>query len=162
MNVKEYNECVEMHADALYRFVLKNLRNADVAKDVVQDSFEKLWLKAPHIEYSGAKSYLYTIAYHATIDVIRKEKPAADVAELPEFEQSGVSQAMPDLKRILDAGLKKLNEMQRSVILLRDYEGYSYAEIGEITGLNESQVKVTIYRARVALKDFIGKLDNVI
>jgi RNA polymerase sigma-70 factor (ECF subfamily) len=45
---------------------------------------------------------------------------------------------------------------------LRDYEGYSYEEIGEITGLNESQVKVYIYRARLALKQYIGSLENVL
>jgi RNA polymerase sigma-70 factor (ECF subfamily) len=46
--------------------------------------------------------------------------------------------------------------------MLRDYEGYSYEEIGEITTLSESQVKVYIYRARTAMKEFIGKIENVI
>jgi RNA polymerase sigma-70 factor (ECF subfamily) len=62
----------------------------------------------------------------------------------------------------LDKALNTLNEIQRSVILLRDYEGYSYEEIGEITGSNESQVKVYIYRARLALKQYIGSLENVL
>jgi RNA polymerase sigma-70 factor (ECF subfamily) len=46
--------------------------------------------------------------------------------------------------------------------MLRDYEGYSYEEIGKITGLNESQVKVYIYRARLNLKEYIGSLENVV
>jgi len=46
--------------------------------------------------------------------------------------------------------------------MLRDYEGYAYNEIGEITGLNESQVKVYIYRARLFLKKYIGSLDVVV
>jgi DNA-directed RNA polymerase specialized sigma24 family protein len=46
--------------------------------------------------------------------------------------------------------------------MLRDFEGYTYEEIGEITGLNESQVKVYIYRARLALKEYIGSIENVI
>jgi RNA polymerase sigma-70 factor (ECF subfamily) len=58
--------------------------------------------------------------------------------------------------------LETLSEIQRNVILLRDYQGYSYAEIGEITGLNESQVKVYIYRARLALKEYLGSIDNLI
>ncbi|MCK5078762.1 MAG: RNA polymerase sigma factor, partial [Bacteroidales bacterium] len=58
--------------------------------------------------------------------------------------------------------LAKLNEVQRSVVLLRDYEGYSYHEIGEITGLNESQVKVYLYRARVYLKNYIVSPEHVI
>jgi len=67
-----------------------------------------------------------------------------------------------DIKEILDEGLRRLSEIQQSVILLRDYEGYSYEEIGEITGLNESQVKVYIYRARVFLKNYIGQIERVI
>ena len=46
--------------------------------------------------------------------------------------------------------------------MLRDYEGYAYREIAEITGLSESQVKVYIYRARVFLKHYVGSMENVI
>jgi RNA polymerase sigma-70 factor (ECF subfamily) len=66
------------------------------------------------------------------------------------------------LQEILHEALERLSEIQRSVILLRDYEGYSYQEIGEITGLSESQVKVYIYRGRVFLKNYIGKLEYIL
>jgi len=46
--------------------------------------------------------------------------------------------------------------------MLRDYEGYDYAAIGEITGLSESQVKVYIFRARVFLKEYLVSIDNVL
>ena len=67
-----------------------------------------------------------------------------------------------DLNEILNNAVEKLPKIQKSVILLRDYEGYSYSEIGDITNLNESQVKVYIYRARLFLKNYIGSLDTVI
>ena len=67
-----------------------------------------------------------------------------------------------DLKQVVNEAVSKLPEVQKSVIMLRDYEGYSYEEIGNITGLNESQVKVYIYRARTFLKEYIGNLENVI
>ena len=51
--------------------------------------------------------------------------------------------------------LEKLPAVQRSVILLRDYEGYNYREIGEITGLSEPQVKTYIFRGRVALRNYL-------
>ena len=72
------------------------------------------------------------------------------------------SQSQPDLQRVLEAGLAQLPEVQRSVVLLRDLEGYSYEEIAELTGLNLTQVKVYIYRGRTALKDYIGKLELVL
>jgi RNA polymerase sigma-70 factor (ECF subfamily) len=66
------------------------------------------------------------------------------------------------LMELLDMALGRLPHIQRTVVLLRDYEGYSYEEIGRITGLNESQVKVYIFRARMFLKNFIGKPEQVI
>jgi len=67
-----------------------------------------------------------------------------------------------DLKEILNEALNKLPEIQKSVVLLRDYEGYSYEEIGEITGLKEAQVKVYIFRARTFLKNYIGSIEKVV
>jgi RNA polymerase sigma-70 factor (ECF subfamily) len=71
-------------------------------------------------------------------------------------------QGYSDLQEILNMAVDKLPEVQKSVLLLRDYEGYSYREIGDITGLSEAQVKVYIYRSRVFLKNYIGTIDALI
>ena len=63
---------------------------------------------------------------------------------------------------MLEKAIENLPEDQRAVVMLRDYEGYSYKEISEITNLSESQVKVYIYRARVFLKNYIGSMEQVI
>ena len=161
MTVSEYNQCVDRHADGVYRFVLKNLRNEDKARDVVQDSFEKMWVRIDEIDGSKARSYLFTTAYHTMIDSIRRERFSAEMNELALNDHS-YSGGYSDLKEVLDEAVSRLPDIQRSVVLLRDYEGYSYQEIGEVTGLSESQVKVYIYRARIALKNYIGSLDAVI
>lgn len=160
MTAAEYNRCVDDYADSIFRFIVKNLRNEDVARDVVQDTFEKLWIKVSTIDVATVKSYLFTTAYHTMIDAIRKAKPSADIEDAASFYAS--DNQYNDLKGILNVALNKLPEEQRAVILLRDYEGYSYEEIGKITGLNESQVKVYIYRARVFLKSYLVDLDRVI
>jgi len=161
MTTREYNSCVDEHADGLYRFILKNLRDEHSAQDVVQDAFEKLWVNHGKLDGGKAKSYLFTTAYHTMIDHIRKQKHSDSRDVLPEMDD-GNYQGYSDLGEILNSALEKLNEVQRSVILLRDYEGYSYQEIGEITGLNESQVKVYIYRARMFLKSYIVSPEHVI
>jgi RNA polymerase sigma-70 factor (ECF subfamily) len=69
---------------------------------------------------------------------------------------------MNNAKAVLEEALSKLGETQRSLILLKDYEGYSYEEIGQITGLSSSQVKVYLHRARLQLKEYIVKVENVI
>lgn len=154
MNTREYNKCVDTYADGVYRFILKNIRDEHDAQDIVQDSFEKLWRKHDELAAEKAKSYLFTTAYHTMIDLIRKRKPQRDIEEVQHITEGGTN-GYSDIKEVLDEALEQLSEIQRSVILLRDYEGYSYEEIGKITGLNESQVKVYIYRARVYLKNYI-------
>jgi RNA polymerase sigma-70 factor (ECF subfamily) len=67
-----------------------------------------------------------------------------------------------DLKAVLNEALDRLPEIQKTVVLLRDYEGYNYAEIAEITTLSESQVKVYIFRARQTLKEYIKRLELVV
>ncbi len=162
MTVEEYNKSVDQCADGVFRFILKNIRDEDKARDIVQDAFEKMWRRAGHVEYQKAKSYLFTTAYHTMIDFIRQDSHMVGLeiedTPDPDFHENSYS----DLGEILNEALGRLPEIQRSVVMLRDYEGYSYREIGDITRLNESQVKVYIYRARMFLKNYIGKLENVL
>jgi len=104
----EYTSCVDQYADAVFRFLIKNLKNRADVEDLVQITFEKVWRNREKVDVNSAKSYL------------------------------------------------------KSVLMLRDYEGYSYAEIAELTELTESQVKVYIYRARKKMKQYIVQLDNVL
>ena len=161
MKVSEYNDCVDQHADGLFRFILKNMRDEEEARDVVQDSFEKMWRNREDVDGRKAKSYLFTTAYHTMIDRIRKKKRISDYTEVDEESLFHTSQ-YTDLKKILNDALNLLPDIQKAVVTLRDYEGYSYQEIGQITGLNESQVKVYIYRARLFLKEYLGSPERVI
>lgn len=161
MTVEEFNNTVDLFADNLYRFILKNIKDVEKARDIVQDTYEKMWLKVSEVESTNAKSYMFTSAYRTMIDRIRRDKKQGDLSEANMYSLSHSSQ-YNDLKEILNEALSKLPEIQRSVILLRDYEGYNYSEIGEITGLNESQVKVYIFRARAFLKNYIGAMENIV
>ena len=161
MNLEEYNHCVKEYADRVYRFVLRQLRDKDAARDVVQDSFEKMWRKIETIDATKSKTYLFTTAYHTMIDHLRRESKKTALNEVDENSHSHSSQ-YSDLKELLNKGLELLPEIQKAVLLLRDYEGYDYAEIGRITELSESQVKVYIFRARTFLRNYIGRMETVI
>lgn len=161
MTIAQYNAAVDAHADGIYRFAVKHLRDEDLAKDVVQESFARLWMKVDQVEATKVKSYLFTTAHHTMVDEVRKGSRSTRMAEHHDNLRS-VTQAQPDLKEVLDAALATLPAIQRSVVLLRDLEGYSYEEIAELTKLNLSQVKVYIYRGRTALKEYIGELDLVL
>ncbi|MDT8400569.1 MAG: RNA polymerase sigma factor [Bacteroidales bacterium] len=159
MTPQEYNRAVEEYSDRIYRFVLKSMGDRDKASDVVQDCYEKLWIGVEEIDYVRAKAWLFTTAHNAMIDSLRKEKRLISLDSPPELmHEEGYS----DLNEMLHQCLARLNESWRSVILLRDYEGYSYREIGEITGQSEAQVKINIYRARMALRKMIGKMEVLV
>jgi RNA polymerase sigma factor (sigma-70 family) len=161
MTEREYNDCVNLYADSVYRFILKNLKHPENAKDVVQSAFEKMWLNIAIVDNVKCKSFLFTVAYNQMIDLIRKNKKIS-LQETFNENANGATSDKPDSKRILNEALGKLSVTQRSLVLLKDYEGYSYEEIGKITGLNESQVKVYLHRARLLLRDYIVKIENVL
>jgi RNA polymerase sigma-70 factor (ECF subfamily) len=161
MTIKEYNRAVDDFSDSVFRFIRGSLNDEDRANDIVQDTFEKLWRNVSEIEFVVAKSWLFSTAYHNMIDIIRKEKRIIELEPVHESEfihENNYS----DLNEILHQALERLPEQQKSAVMLRDYEGYSYREIGEITGLSEAQVKINIYRGRLALKNYIGKIETVI
>jgi RNA polymerase sigma factor (sigma-70 family) len=161
MTEKEYNDCVTHYADNVYRFIVKNLRHEEDARDVVQTAFEKLWVNRETVDNGKSKSYLFTVAYNQMIDHLRKVKRIYLRDEFRE-EVKIQNRSVNNAKAILEEALGRLSETQRSLVLLKDYEGYSYEEIGQITGLSPSQVKVYLHRARLQLKEFIVKIENVI
>ena len=152
MTDNEYNECVDNFADGVYRFIVKNIRHPEDAQDIVQSAFEKLWVNRAQVLPEKAKSYLFTVAYHQMIDHIRKSNkmPLSDEASIP---HQPINQAQTELKELLMRAVNELNPTQKSLVLLKDYEGYSYQEISEIMNLSYSQVKVYLHRARIILKN---------
>jgi RNA polymerase sigma factor (sigma-70 family) len=161
MTIAEYNQSVDDFSDGIYRFILKNMKNHEMAKDVVQDTYEKLWVKVADVSSDKVRSYLFTTAYHTMIDILRKESRKDDF-DSERHDRQYQEQAYTGLSELLEAAVSRLPADQRSVILLRDYEGYSYEDIASITGLSESQVKVYIFRGRMFLKNFLGSIETVI
>lgn len=161
MTEKEYNQCVNLYADNVYRFIVKNIGNKEDSRDVVQTAFEKLWVNRERVDNSRSKSFLFTVAYNQMIDHTRKNKRLTYKENLDE-ESRITYQNHSSVKKILDEALDRLSETQKSLVLLKDYEGYSYEEIGKITGLSESQVKVYLHRARLQLKNYLVRAENVL
>jgi len=162
MDRTQYNRCVEQYADRLFRFAFSSLRNREQAEDVVQESFARIWEKVENVEFEKAEYYLFTTAHHAMIDEVRHRQRFASVEEPLPAEANITPRQYPDVNEVLHKALATLPEQQRDALLLRDYEGYSYQEIGNITGMSEAQVKVNIFRARTALKNKLKSIDNLI
>ena len=162
MDRNQFNRCVEQYADRLFRFAFSSLRNREQAEDVVQESFARVWEKVDQVDFGKAKSYLFTVAHHAMIDEVRQRQCFTSMEDCQTEGLKTRPVAYPDVSDILHKALATLPETQRNAVLLRDYEGYSYQEIGDITGMSEAQVKINIFRARTALKNKLKSIDNLI
>ncbi|MNU17006.1 RNA polymerase sigma factor SigV [compost metagenome] len=153
MTAQEYNIAVEEWADRLYRFALKTVQEPEEAKDIVQQSYETLWINREDVPPEKVKSYLFTIAHRRCMDHFRKPKNR-------ELHQEQITATVnpnqhSEWKGYLQEALKILDKQSKTLILLKDYEGYSYEEIGRITELSHAQVKVYLHRARKTLKEYL-------
>ncbi len=161
MTDQEFNNCVDNYSDGVYRFIVKNIGHEADAQDIVQTAFEKLWINRSKVAPEKIKSYLFTVAYHQMIDHVRKDKKADTTDNFETIKGQYTFQTDNTLKQVLLKAINELNPTQKSLVLLKDYEGYNYQEIGEIMNLSESQVKVYLHRARLILKEKLVHLQKM-
>ena len=161
MNRKEYNKVVLTYSENVFRYAFKWTRNEQDSKDLVQDVFGKLWENRKKVEANSARSWLFTSMHNALVNFTRRKNVIEHVSEysgkLPVMYQPNYA-----LKDLLQKSLAQLSDVQRSIVILRDSEGYSYDEIGDILGLTESQVKVYLFRARKKIKEQLKDLAELV
>lgn len=162
MNRKDYNIVVNTFASRLYAFFLKNCKCKELANDLVQDSFEKLWVNRKSVDKEKAKQWLFTTGYRIMLNTLKREKRMETTEE---FSESSLRSERPlkfENQDLIEKILVCLNEQQKSIIMLRDFEGYDYKEIGSILDLSESQVKVYLFRARKKIKEHLKKNKHLV
>jgi len=165
MQMKEIILTINPFKDKLYRYALRIVGDVMEAEDVVQELLIKLWRKKEYFNtIDNKEAWCMTLARNLSIDKTRKKKVlTSDITNYHFIKDLGRSpyeqvQSKDNLGRI-ESIINGLSEKQKSVIQLRDIEGYSYREISEITGFTNSQVKVHLHRARQYLKKKINRKD---
>lgn len=158
MNQEEYISIVNKISDGLFRYALKLTNDAVTAQDLVQESFMKLWKNRDKIDTNHAKPFLYRVLYNKMVDDYRKNKRVDLGADT--MLEGNYSDSQLETKDLIDQAFKHLKEEQKSIILLRDWEGYSYEEIAEILGLSLSAMKVNLFRARKKMKTVLIALQS--
>jgi len=163
MQVEEFNSLVKRMRDKMYRLALRVVKNEEEAHDVVQDSFIKVWNKREKLaEIENKDAYCMTIARNMGIDKLRGRKMTTTDID----EQYDLTADIPDPERTLVAKqelsivmkvVNSLPENHRTVIQLRDIEGYTYKEISTMTGYSIEKVKVYLHRARTKLRQKISR-----
>jgi RNA polymerase sigma-70 factor (ECF subfamily) len=153
---------VKAHSNKLYGYAMRFLRNTEDAEDILQDVFEKLWLNRKKVEVEKAKSWMFTTAHNAMLNLINKKSRVQLPGEenLPESSKKDVNKF--ESNQVVDRAVNILPPIQKSIILLRDLEGYTYEEIGQMLSLSSSQVKVYLFRARNKIKKQLKGLTELV
>ena len=156
MSPKEYNHIVTTYSDGIYHFLCRMLSNNEVASDLTQEVFLQLWKNRKKVNPEKVKSWLFTTAKNKALNHIKKHKESHLEND---FDWGNNSEEIGFENRdILEQGLKILTPEERSLVLLRDLEGYDYNEIAELSGVPNKHVKARLFRARRKLKTVIETL----
>ncbi len=164
-----YTEIVERHSATVYNLAFRLMADPHEAEDVLQETFISAFRALPRFEgRSQLGTWLYRIAYNAALMRLRKRRIRTESLDEPGVAE-GVDlaprqfadwTALPDklllgreLRDSLNAALLTLPESMRSVFVLRDIEGLSTAETAAALALTETNVKVRLHRARLALRE---------
>ncbi len=153
MTRTEYNDLVDTISDRLLRYALKLTKEYNWSQDLVQESFAKLWINRAKVTLDYVPAFLYKVLYNNIVDDKRKYKTTLLQAKLP--DKSGKYSYEFEYKDLIDKAFDVLEVKQKQIIMLRDWQGYSYKEIGEILEYNESLVKVQLFRARKKMRSII-------
>jgi len=166
MHLKYFKNEIIPLKDKLFRYALSLLKDSADSEDIVQEVFMRLWQKRSDlVNIKNIEAWSMTMTRNLTLDKLKAKK--LEFRNLSRIEDESIKNSGADeLVEQAEAieGIKKLinslSEKQKQVIMLRDIEGYSYQEIGEIIGIDQNLVKVTLFRARENVRKKLLKTDQ--
>ncbi len=163
MSLETFNEQVLPLKDKLYRYSLRIVKDQQEAEDVVQDIMIKVWNKRDEWkDWSSIEAMCMTMTRNLSIDRTRSKHRHTDSMpdhfDAPDVDQSPAQKAVTsDMMNHIQQIIDQLPEKQKSIIQLREIEGYTYKEIAEMLEISISQVKISVHRARLFLKKALLK-----
>ena len=149
-----FTQLYELYKSRLYSYCLRLLRDSRNAEDAVQETFVKVHAGCHSVRsYQALRGWIFTIARNEAFGILRKKKISLveEDDQVWETETPLELLVQSELKDIVRHFLAELKPEYHEVLILREYEDLSYAEIARITSSTESSVKSRIFKARKAL-----------
>lgn len=157
-NKEAFEEIVIKHKDRLIYFIMRYVKNYEIAEDLAQDTFVYMLMNRKEYDFKySLKTYLYTIAKSRAINYLKRERKIVALEEIESSEDLEEMVFQSEQKQNVRKAIDKLKPEYQSAIYLADIERLSYHEIGKILTKTLPQVKILIYRARRSLEEIIKK-----
>lgn len=159
--LEQYQQAIEQYRQRVYSFAHYSLRAREDAEDITQEVFIKLWQNWQKIDHDKLNAWLMRVAHNAVIDLVRRRKnPAEQIDDYAEpedqattLEEASAKVDQEAFREELMSSICALDDPFRSIIIMRDVQGMSYADIQHTLDMSESQVKVYLHRARRRLRE---------
>jgi RNA polymerase sigma-70 factor, ECF subfamily len=151
---------VEQHGTAVYRLAMSIVRDPALAEDVAQETFIRAWQhRDTYRGVAPVRHWLLRIAHNVAVSTLRSlREEVRDPSTLPERHADVVAPAVESRMAVNEA-LSRLDPLSRSIVILREVEGLSYAEIGEILETSLPTVKTRLFRARAILRQIMWEVE---
>jgi RNA polymerase sigma-70 factor, ECF subfamily len=170
-----FREIVERYQSKVFSIIHGIVRQRNDVEDIAQQVFAKVYLSIKSFDFrSSLITWIYKITVNECFDYLRKRKVRKLVYEsdLSEDEVRRVENSEPIVGRQVGADtalarrdyvlklLTRVSEEERSLLLMKEVEGYSVEELAAVTGMNENTIKVKLFRARQKLVKAAQRLDR--
>lgn len=162
-DIEGFEELVLAYKNMLIYFLNRYLQDLNIAEDIAQDAFVDVYVyKERYNGKTSFKTYLFIIGRNKAIDYIRKNKQMQYAVNIE--EQTEISSDEDELidyiiqqenKGLIAHTLERMKEEYARVLILIDFEDFSYKEAADVLGKTTSQVKVLVHRARKSLRKML-------
>ncbi|WP_378177622.1 RNA polymerase sigma factor [Aquimarina sp. SS2-1] len=168
--MEEKSVCDEKNFESIFNDCSESLRNliyykcgdVDLAEDIIQDAFIKLWQNCKKVIFFKAKSYLFTVANNSLLNHIAHKKVVLKFQQKPHLDLNNQDpQFLIEEKEFmskLQNAIDDLPEKQRETFLLSRIDKKSYKEIAEISGVSVKAIEKRIHYALLTLRQKLGDI----
>ena len=161
MKASEFKKIYDLYFDPIRKFIFYKSGNQDLANDIAQSTFMKIWTSKIDVKQNNIKNLLYKIANNKFIDHVRHSKVKYEYQQYyknsdPSGEEEQVDNSKK--KKKLNDALKRLPEEQRIVLIMNKMEGLTQAEISDYLGISIKTVEKRISKAFVYLRNSLSEI----
>jgi RNA polymerase sigma-70 factor (ECF subfamily) len=167
--VNTFSYLVDRHKDKAFNLAFRICGNREEAEEIAQDAFLKAYRSLKYFKMkSSFATWLYRIVYNTAISLVRSRKKGllsieefpADAVDFLGFNKTENEAADDYRNSLVNFALQKISEEERGLITLYYYNDLNTEEISKITGINKSNIKVRLFRARQKMAEIIRKVET--